>query len=54
MNYSDLKKFILAVKLGEKKVVYKVDMNTEVFVNKPTKVPTRLNIFTLLIIQMTY
>lgn len=42
MKYEELKKVILNMKLGEKKTVYKINEDTELFVNKPTKVPTKL------------
>lgn len=42
MNFESLKKQILNMKLGERETVYKIDENTEIFVNKPLKVPTKL------------
>lgn len=42
MKYEELKKIIISMKLGERKVIYKTNENTEIFVNKPTKVPSKL------------
>lgn len=42
MDYKQLKETILKINLGERKTIYKVDENTEIFVNKPLKVPTKL------------
>ena len=42
MDYKSLKKQILSMKLGERETIYKIDENTEIFVNKPSKVPTKL------------
>ncbi|MEW6592921.1 MAG: hypothetical protein AB1305_04510 [Candidatus Hadarchaeota archaeon] len=42
MNFESLKKQVVKVKLGERKTIYKIDENTEIFVNKPLKVPAKL------------
>jgi hypothetical protein len=42
MNFESLKKQILNMKLGERETIYKIDENTEIFVNKPLKVPAKL------------
>ncbi len=42
MNYESLKKLILDMKLGERRTIYKIDEDTEIFTNKPVKVPTTL------------
>lgn len=42
MDFESLKKQILDMKLGERKTIYQIDENTEIFVNKPLKVPSKL------------
>lgn len=42
MDYAALKQVIVDMKLGERKIVYEIDKNLNIFVNKPLKVPTKL------------
>ncbi|MBW2995778.1 hypothetical protein KY332_00600 [Candidatus Woesearchaeota archaeon] len=42
MDYEKLKKVILDMELDERKTIYKINENIEIFVNKPLKVPTKL------------
>ena len=42
MRYDALKQEILDLPLGKRIIVYKIDENTEIFVHKPEKVPTKL------------
>ena len=42
MDYDVLKKLILSIKLDEKRTIYKIKEGVELFINKPSKVPTKL------------
>lgn len=42
MKYEELKRIILDVKLGERKTIYQLNSDTDLFIVKPTSVPTKL------------
>ena len=42
MDYKTLKEILISTKLGERKTIYIIDKNTEIFIIKPFKVSAQL------------